>query len=410
MALIVQKYGGTSVADVDKIMGVARKAAHLHGEGNQVVLVVSAMGKSTDHLLDLMYEITNNPPERELDMLMSTGEQVSISLLSTALHTLGIESVSLTGSLAGIKTDSNHIRARILEIEPGRIEEELEKGKVVVVAGFQGIDSRGEITTLGRGGSDTTAVALAAALKADLCEIFTDVKGIYTLDPNMVSTARKLPFISYDEMLEMANLGARVMHPRAVELGKQYKLKIHVRSSFDEEEGTIIREVASVEEKYIVSGIACDVNLAKVAIVGIPDRPGIAANIFNTIADAGISVDLIVQSIRKDEENDILFSVNKEDLNKTLAILEKISDEVGAKEVFYDEDVAKISIIGAGMANVPGVAATMFKALADRDINIEIISTSEIKVSCLIKKDRINDAAEGVHEAFKLGEDQASLT
>ncbi|RQD73371.1 MAG: aspartate kinase [Candidatus Syntrophonatronum acetioxidans] len=410
MALIVQKFGGTSVADVDKIKGVARKAARLYQEGNQVVLVVSAMGKSTDHLLDLMYRLTKNPPERELDMLMSTGEQVSISLLSTAFHTMGIEAVSLTGFQAGIKTDSNHTRARIREIETERIEKELEKGKIVVVAGFQGIDPQGEITTLGRGGSDTTAVALAAALKADLCEIFTDVKGIYTLDPNMVPAARKLPFISYDEMLEMANLGARVMHPRAVELGKQYKLKIHVRSSFDEEEGTIIREVTSVEEKYIVSGIACDVNLAKVAIVGVPDRPGIAANIFNTIAAAGISVDLIVQSIRKDEENDILFSVNKEDLNKTLSILEKISDKVGAKEVFYDEEVAKISIIGAGMANVPGVAATMFKALADRDINIEIISTSEIKVSCLIKKDRINDAAEAVHEAFELGEDQASLT
>ncbi|PKM83521.1 MAG: aspartate kinase [Firmicutes bacterium HGW-Firmicutes-13] len=404
MSLIVQKYGGTSVADVDLIRKAAQRAARVHREGNQVVVVVSAMGKTTDKLLEILYSLTREPSERELDVLLSTGEQVSISLLAAALHTMGVGAVSLTGSQAGIITDSNHCRARILDIKKERIESELKAGKVVIVAGFQGADFKGEITTLGRGGSDTTAVALAAVLNADVCEIYTDVNGVYTIDPNMVPEARKLPFISYDEMLEMANMGAKVMHPRAVEFGKKYKVKIHVRSSFNEEAGTIIREVTSVEEKYIVSGIACDVNLAKIAIIGVPDKPGIAARIFTSIADEGINVDLIVQSIRKDGENDILFTVNKDELSKVLSILERVLGQIGSKEIYYDEDVAKISIIGAGMANSPGVAANMFKALAEQDINIEIISTSEIKVSCLIRRDKINQAAEAVHKAFHLKE------
>lgn len=404
MALIVQKYGGTSVADLDKIRKIAQKLAGLQQEGNQVVVVVSAMGKTTDALVEMIYNLSQNPPERELDMLLSTGEQVTIALLSTALKALGVKAVSLNGRQAGMLTDSNHSRAKIINIDPKRIIGELSRGKVVVVAGFQGTDGE-EITTLGRGGSDTTAVALAAALKADVCEIYTDVSGIFTIDPNMVINARKLPFISYDEMLELANLGARVMHPRAVEYGKRYNVKIHVRSSFSEEEGTIIREVTSLEEKFIVSGIACDVNLAKMAIIGVPDKPGIAAQVFTRIADAGINVDLIVQSIRKEQENDILFTVNKDDLPKTLSLLDSVSDQIGAKEIYYDENVAKISIIGAGMANSPGVAAVMFKALAEKEINIEIISTSEIKVSCLIKKDKINLAAETVHDAFMLGND-----
>ncbi len=406
MALIVQKYGGTSVADLDKILNIAQKLAGLQQEGNQVVVVVSAMGKTTDALVEMIYNLSQTPPERELDMLLSTGEQVTIALLSTALETFGVKAVSLTGRQAGMLTDSNHSRAKIINIDPKRILGELSQGKVVVVAGFQGTDQEEEITTLGRGGSDTTAVALAAALKADVCEIYTDVSGIFTIDPNMVKNARKLPFISYDEMLELANLGARVMHPRAVEYGKRYKVKIHVRSSFSEEEGTIIREVTSLEEKFIVSGIACDVNLAKMAIIGVPDKPGIAAQVFTRIADAGINVDLIVQSIRKEQENDILFTVNKDDLPKTLSLLKAASDLIGAKEIYYDENVAKISIIGAGMANSPGVAAVMFKALAEKEINIEIISTSEIKVSCLIKKDKINLAAETVHDAFMLGDDR----
>lgn len=403
MALIVQKYGGTSVADLDKIRNIAQKLARLQQEGNQVVVVVSAMGKTTDGLVKMIYDLSQNPPEKELDVLLSTGEQVTIALLSTALESLGSKAVSLTGGQAGILTDSNHSRAKIHNIDPERILEELAQGKIVVVAGFQGADRQGEITTLGRGGSDTTAVALAAALKADVCEIYTDVSGIFTIDPNLVKNARKLSFISYDEMLELANLGAKVMHPRAVEYGKRYKVKIHVRSSFSEEEGTIIREVTSLEEKFIVSGIACDVNLAKMAIIGVPDKPGIAAKVFTRIADAGINVDLIVQSIRKEQENDILFTVNKDDLPKTLSLLNELSDQIGAKEIYYDENVAKISIIGAGMANSPGVAAIMFKALAEKEINIEIISTSEIKVSCLIKKDKINLAAETVHDAFMLG-------
>ena len=409
MALIVQKYGGTSVADLDKILNIAQKLAGLQQEGNQVVVVVSAMGKTTDALVEMIYNLSQTPPERELDMLLSTGEQVTIALLSTALETFGVKAVSLTGRQAGMLTDSNHSRAKIINIDPKRILGELSQGKVVVVAGFQGTDQEEEITTLGRGGSDTTAVALAAALKADVCEIYTDVSGIFTIDPNMVKNARKLPFISYDEMLELANLGARVMHPRAVEYGKRYKVKIHVRSSFSEEEGTIIREVTSLEEKFIVSGIACDVNLAKMAIIGVPDKPGIAAQVFTRIADAGINVDLIVQSIRKEQENDILFTVNKDDLPKTLSLLKAASDLIGAKEIYYDENVAKISIIGAGMANSPGVAAVMFKALAEKEINIEIISTSEIKVSCLIKKDKINLAAETVHDAFMLGDDRMPL-
>ena len=408
MALIVQKYGGTSVADLDKIRKIAQKLAELQQEGNQVVVVVSAMGKTTDALVEMIYDLSQTPPERELDMLLSTGEQVTIALLSTALEALGVKAISLTGRQAGMLTDSNHSRAKIINIDPKRILGELSRGKVVVVAGFQGTDGE-EITTLGRGGSDTTAVALAAALKADVCEIYTDVSGIFTIDPNMVKNARKLPFISYDEMLELANLGARVMHPRAVEYGKRYNVKIHVRSSFSEEEGTIIREVTSLEEKFIVSGIACDVNLAKMAIIGVPDKPGIAAQVFTRIADAGINVDLIVQSIRKEQENDILFTVNKDDLPKTLSLLNAASDLIGAKEIYYDENVAKISIIGAGMANSPGVAAVMFKALAEKEINIEIISTSEIKVSCLIKKDKINLAAETVHDAFMLGDDRIPL-
>ena len=409
MALIVQKYGGTSVADLDKIRKIAQKLALLQKKGNQLVVVVSAMGKTTDALVEMIYDLSGNPPERELDMLLSTGEQVSIALLSTALESLGVKAVSLTGPQAGMLTDSKHSRSKILNIDPKRIMEELSQGKVVVVAGFQGADQKGEITTLGRGGSDTTAVALAAALKADVCEIYTDVSGIFTIDPNMVKNARKLSFISYDEMLELANLGAKVMHPRAVEYGKRYKVKIHVRSSFSEEEGTIIREVTSLEEKFMVSGIACDVNLAKMAIIGVPDQPGIAAQIFTRIANAGINVDLIVQSIRKEQENDILFTVNKDDLPKTLSILNDVSDQIGAKEIYHDENVAKISIIGAGMANSPGVAAAMFKALADKEINIEIISTSEIKVSCLIKKDKINLAAETVHDTFMLGEGRLPL-
>ncbi len=409
MALIVQKYGGTSVASVEMIKRIARNAARLHRAGNQVVIVVSAMGKSTDKLLEMIYLQSKAPPERELDVILSTGEQVSMSLLSTALHTIGVEAVSLTGRQAGIITDSNHTRARILEIKEERIVKELQQGKVVIVAGFQGADENGEITTLGRGGSDTTAVAVAAAVGADVCEIYTDVTGVYTIDPHMVAGARRLSYISYDEMLEMANLGARVMHPRAVEMGKKHNIIIHVRSSFTGEEGTIIREVTSVEEKFIVNGIACDVDLAKIAIVGVPDKPGIAAKIFAAIAEAGISVDLIVQSIRKEEDNDILFTVTREDLSKTLSILNEVIEEIDAKEIYHAEDVAKISIIGAGMANAPGVASTMFNALAEEGINIEIISTSEIKVSCLIKKDKINDAAEAVHKAFNLGEENAPV-
>ena len=372
MALIVQKYGGTSVGSIERIFNVARRVAQAVDAGHGVAVVVSAMGHTTDELVSLAGGITRMPPEREMAMLLATGEQVSISLLAMALETLGYPAVSFTGPQAGVVTDGSPLNSRIQEFNAHRVRQAIEAGKVAVVAGFQGADKHGEINTLGRGGSDTTAVALAAALKANACEIFTDVDGVFTVDPRVVPEARKLDEITYDEMLELASLGAKVLHPRAVECGKLHGVVIHVRSSFHFEPGTLVKEETDMERGTVISGIACDEDQAKIALMGVPDKPGIAARIFATIGQAGISVDLIVQSIRREGENDILFTVHADDLDKTLTVLTPLVAEIGAKELFHQRDVAKISVVGAGMIHHSGVAAGMFQALAAVGINIEI--------------------------------------
>ncbi|MDW7650746.1 MAG: aspartate kinase [Bacillota bacterium] len=401
MAIIVQKYGGTSVGSIERILNVARRVSQAVAAGHSVAVVVSAMGHTTDELVKLARDITARPPEREMAMLLSTGEQVSIALLAMALETTGTPAVSFTGPQAGVVTDGNPLNGRIRSFSAARVRQALEAGKVAVVAGFQGVDAEGEINTLGRGGSDTTAVALAAALKADICEIYTDVDGVFTIDPRIVPEARKLDEITYDEMLELASLGAKVLHPRAVECGKEHGVVIHVRSSFHLDRGTLVKEETDMEKGTVISGIACDEDQAKIAVVGVPDKPGIAARIFSAIGESAINVDLIVQSIRREGENDILFTVGADDLDKARAVLEPLVQDIGA-ELCCERDVAKISLVGAGMIHHTGVAAGMFQALAAEGINIEIISTSDIKISCLIKQDRIHDAARAIHKFFKL--------
>ncbi|MGB9802932.1 aspartate kinase, partial [Desulfofundulus sp.] len=341
--LVVQKYGGSSVATPERIRRVAQRVVEVRRQGHQVVVVVSAMGDTTDELIDLMHKITENPPEREVDMLLSTGEQVSVALLAMAINSLGEQVVSLSGSQAGILTDNVHTKARIVEVKADRIQQELAAGRIVVVAGFQGVNDANDVTTLGRGGSDTTAVALAAALRADLCEIYTDVDGVFTADPRIVPDARKLPSVSYDEMLELAHLGAGVLHYRAVECAKLHGVPLHVRSSFNYNPGTIVKEVCEMERSMVVTGVAHDLNIAKVALFDVYDRPGIAWRIFRALADENINVDMIIQSAMRDGLNDIAFTVNKSDLKKTLAVLERIKDQVGATGYTYDEDVAKVS-------------------------------------------------------------------
>ncbi len=406
MALIVQKYGGTSVGSVERIFNVARRVAGCARSGNAVAVVVSAMGDTTDDLLALARSVSEKPPERETAMLLTTGEQVSAALLAMALDKLGCPACSFTGPQAGILTDGVPLDARIRAFNPVKVRQALEEGKVAVVAGFQGADPDGLLNTLGRGGSDTTAVALAAALGADLCEIYTDVDGVYTVDPRLVPAAGKMDFISYDEMLEMASLGAKVLHPRAVDCGRAHGVVIHVRSSFNEETGTLVKEDTALETGTVVRGIACDTDQAKIAIIGVPDRPGIAARIFSAIGQRGINVDLIVQSIRRNGENDILFTVRADDVDKTLAVVKPVADEVGARDVCVHRGVAKVSVIGAGMMHHSGVAASMFEALASEGINIEIISTSEIRISCLIDETRVQDAARAIHRKFGLGNDR----
>jgi aspartate kinase len=401
VAVFVQKYGGTSVGSVERILNVASRVVQTVEAGHSVAVVVSAMGHTTDELVALAKDVSSQPPEREMAMLLSTGEQVSASMLAIALHELGCAAVSFTGWQAGVQTDGVPLNARIQHFDAWRVRAALENGRVAIVAGFQGIDKNGEINTLGRGGSDTTAVALAAAIDADTCEIYTDVDGVYTADPRTVPDACKLHEITYDEMLELASLGAKVLHPRAVECGKENDVVIHVRSSFHFETGTLVKEETEMEKGTVISGIACDEDQAKIAVVGVPDKPGIAARIFSDIARHAINVDLIVQSIRREGENDILFTVHSDDLDKTLAVLKPLISEIGA-ELRHQSDVAKISVVGAGMAHHSGVAAGMFTALAAQGINIEIISTSEIKISCLIKKDRIQDAARAIHRHFQL--------
>ncbi|MEW6541723.1 MAG: aspartate kinase [Bacillota bacterium] len=406
--LVVQKFGGSSVADAGRIARVAVRIKRTVEDGHRVVVVVSAMGDATDELLALAGEVTRNPSAREIDMLLATGEQVSIALLTMALQAIDLDAVSLTGAQAGITVDGIHTKGKIVGLDTARLHSELERGRVVVVAGFQGVTRDGEITTLGRGGSDTTAVALAAALKAGVCEIFTDVDGVYTADPRLVPEARKLDMISYDEMLELASLGAVVLHPRAVELAKLYGVPLVVRSSFNNGPGTLIKEVGDLEKTAVVNGVAHDVNIAKISLFDVEDRPGIASRIFRELARSNINVDMIIQGAMRDGRNDIAFTVSRDDLSRALEAVRRIQALVGAKGVTFNDTLAKVSIVGAGMVSYPGVAATMFEGLAEAGINIAMISTSEIKVSCVIGREEIERAVRVLHMKFNLGEVPAS--
>jgi len=402
MALVVQKYGGSSVADAEKIRNVARRIVKTREEGNEVVVAVSAMGDTTDELIRLARQISPQPQERELDVLLSTGEIVSSTLLAMALHSLGYKAVSLSGAQAGIETDASHSRARILRIEPKRITQELEKDNIVIVAGFQGITGDMDITTLGRGGSDTTAVALAASLKAQMCQLYTDVDGVYTADPHLVPEASRLKEIGYEEMLELATYGAKVIHPRAVELGELYNMPILVASSFSNKPGTIIHGGVSMEARNKVRGIAHDLDVAKITVVGVPDQPGIASAIFEPLAKANISVDTIVQNASVNNITDLTFTVARGDLDKAMLLVKPIAESIGARECVSDSTLAKLSVIGTGMQNTPGYAATMFRALYEQGINIQLITTSEIRITCIIAADRAKDAAKALHKAFEL--------
>ena len=405
MALIVKKFGGSSVGSIDKIKAVAKRILDEKQPGDKIVVVVSAMGDTTDDLIALAKGISNDPYQytREMDMLLTTGEQVSIALLTMAFKSMGQKAVSLTGSLAGVKTNSVHTKGKIKDIQPKRIFDELDKGNIVIVAGFQGCNELGDPVTLGRGGSDTSAVALAGAMKADVCEIYTDVDGVYSADPRIVKNARKMKEITYYEMLEMARLGAGVMQPRSVETGHMYNIPIHVRSTFTNKPGTIIREEYTMEEKeFIIRGVADDTNVAKIAILGIPNTPGIAYSIFSKLAENNIDVDMIVQSIRNVEKNvtDMVFTTTLDDLSNAKQIIDKAADELNAVAVLIESDVAKVSIVGAGMLGNPGIASRMFKALSEAGINIDVISTSEISISCLIKAEKIKEAVNAIHAEF----------
>ena len=404
MALVVQKYGGTSVGDIDRIRNVARRVMRTKEQGNQVVVVVSAMSGETDKLLRLAQQVTPNPDERELDVLVSTGEQVSIALLAIALKSMGADAKSYLGFQIKIATDSAFGKARITAIESERLLQDLKEGRIVVVAGFQGADEADNITTLGRGGSDTTGVAIAAALKADLCEIYTDVDGVYTTDPNICSRARKLSKISYDEMLEMASLGAKVLQIRSVEFAKRYDVPVHVRSSFNDNPGTIVCKEDREMEKVVVSGVTYNKNEARIEIMHLPDVPGVAAKLFKPIADANIVVDMIIQtsSTEKGGYADVAFTVPKSDFRKTLQIVKGTLSELGGRDVYASEDVAKVSIVGAGMRSHSNVASQMFSALAKEGINIHMISTSEIKISCIIDSKYTELAVRALHDTFHL--------
>ena len=400
--LIVQKYGGSSVADLKKIKKVAKKVVSYTNKGNRVVVVISAMGNTTDKLVGWAKEINPNPSDREMDMLMSTGEQQSCSLLAMAIHKRGENAISFTGSQVGIITDTYHTQAKILKIETKRIKEELNRGNIVIVAGFQGLTKTSEITTLGRGGSDLSAVALAVSLKADLCEIYTDVEGIYTADPRVVSEAKKLNNVTFDEMLELASLGAQVMHTRAIEVAKKFNIPIHVRGSFTEKEGTIIMQNSSYIEKPVVRGVTLTSDEAKLTLCDVPDKPGIAANLFKELASKNINVDMIVQNVSHKRTTDISFTVPKKNLSKALKISKGISKSVRAGEVISDETIAKVSIVGVGMKSHSGVAARCFSILAKNKINIDMISTSEISISCVVNKAAGKKALKVLHKGFKL--------
>jgi len=400
---VVMKFGGSSVADPEKLKAVARRIVAARESGGRVVAVLSAMGDTTDELIDLAHQVSPNPDPRELDMLISVGERISCALAAMAIHDLGHEAISLTGSQAGIVTDTVHTKAKIVDIRARRIHEALDEDKIVLVAGFQGVSTGLEITTLGRGGSDTTAVALAAALGADSCEIYTDVEGVYTADPRLVPGACKLPAVTYEEMLEMSASGARVMALRSVEFARNHGVRLHVRSTFTGLPGTWIQEEDErMLEKAIISGVTHDTSEAKVTIFGVPDRPGIAARIFRALADAGVNIDMIVQNVSAQGHTDISFTLPKTDLQAAEPILERVAAEIGAAGYTKDPEIAKISLIGAGMKSHPGIAADMFDALAREEINIEIISTSSIRISCVVRAEEVERAVQAVHRQFEL--------
>ena len=400
MSLIVQKFGGSSVADADRIRNVARIITETYRKGHSVVAVLSAQGDTTDDLIEKAQEINPSASKREMDMLLATGEQISISLCAMAIERMGYQAVSLTGWQAGMLTDSSYSSARIKRIRTERIQKELDKKKIVLVAGFQGINKYDDITTLGRGGSDTSAVALAAALHADLCQIYTDVDGVYTADPRHVTGARKLEEITFDEMLELASLGAQVLHNRSVEMAKRYNVNMEVLSSFSGKPGTKVKEVVKTMEKIHVSGVAKDKNVARLALIGLADQPGIAFKIFSLLAKKDINVDIILQSIGRDESKDISFTVARDDAETAKAILEELKESIGFKSIEVDDHVAKVSIVGAGMAHNAGVASKMFEALYSAGINIQMISTSEIKVSVLVDERDADRAVQAIHDRF----------
>ncbi|MDW2799597.1 aspartate kinase [Clostridium boliviensis] len=401
--LVVKKFGGSSVADKERIFNVAKRCIEEYEKGNQVVVVLSAMGKTTDGLIAKAHEINPNPPKREMDMLLATGEQISVALMSMAMNVLGVPSVSLNAAQVAMHTSSAYGMAKLKKIDTERIQHELEAKKIVIITGFQGINKYDDLTTLGRGGSDTTAVALAAALHADACEIYTDVDGVYTADPRIVPDARKLLEVSYDEMLEFASLGAKVLHNRSVEMAKRYGVQLVVRSSLNREEGTIVKEETKLE-RMLVSGVAADKNVARISVIGVKNEPGIAFKIFNLLAKHNINVDIIIQSIGREERKDISFTVAKPDLKETMELLNEHKEGITAQSVTSEEDVAKVSIIGAGMTSNPGVAAKMFEALYNAGINIKMIATSEIRITVLLHEEDVNRAMRTVHDAFDLAD------
>jgi aspartate kinase len=405
MSVIVQKYGGTSVGTVERIDAVADRVVQAKRAGHDVVVVVSAMGESTDELLAMAHRLSPVPNPRELDMLLTAGERIAMSLLAIAINDKGFAAASYTGSQAGIITDTSHGRARIIDIRPGRIREALDKGRIVIVAGFQGVSTAYDVTTLGRGGSDTTAVALAAALGCEFCEIYTDVAGVFTADPRLVPEARKLHAVSYEEMLELAASGAKVLQSRSVEYARRYGVTVHVRSSFTDEAGTWIKQEDARMEQAIISGVASDDSEAKVTLEDVPDRPGAAAAIFRSLAEQGVNVDMIVQNVSHNGRTDVSFTVPRDDLPRVRATMERVVEEVGAVRYDLDDSIAKISLIGAGMKSHPGVAAEMFAALAEEGINIEMISTSSIRISCVIRAVDAERAVKAVHAKFAIAEE-----
>ncbi|MDN8587928.1 aspartate kinase [Paenibacillus sp. 11B] len=402
MSLYVMKFGGSSVGDTERMKRVAGRVVEKADEGHQCVVVVSAMGDTTDDLIDQAKQLNSELPAREMDMLLTTGEQISISLLSMAIQALGRKAISFTGWQAGFRTEPVHGKARINDIHPERVNQALAEGNIVIVAGFQGMTEDGEITTLGRGGSDTTAVALAAAIKADACEIYTDVDGIYSTDPRIVKVARKLKEISYDEMLELANLGAAVLHPRAVEYAKHSGVPLIVRSSFNHNEGTVVKEEATMEQGVVVSGIAYDKNVARISILGVPDVPGVLAEVFGALASEQLDVDIIVQSGVMDGKADFSFSVALSDRENALRVIEVLHSRLPYREVTSEENLVKVSIVGAGMVSHPGVAAKMFQVISGEGVSIKMVSTSEIKVSCVIDGEKLHDVIKALHTAYDL--------